>query len=70
MTPIEFIEQCYKEASLLYKTDEEFAKKAREMTLRLQRGDPKAMAIWRMIRAISLAEMSKIYERLDVKMRI
>ena len=60
------LEEIYPEASKRSKEDEEFRKEAEENTRRLQSGYKPFMAIWRHIMDVSVADLKKNYDRLDV----
>lgn len=60
------LEKIYPEASARKKVDPEFAEKAHIATYELQNGRPGYRAIWRHIMNVSLADIRKIYDNLDV----
>ena len=60
------LEQIYPAASARSKVDPEFSARAHEATLRLQQGHPGYMAIWKHIMNVSVADLRKNYENLDV----
>jgi len=60
------LEDIYPAASARSKEDGEFKARAQAATLRLQSGYAPFMAIWKHIMAVSLADLRKNYENLDV----
>ena len=60
------LEEIYPTASLKKKEDPEFAEKAHIATYELQQGRPGYRAIWNHIMRISLADLHRIYDALDV----
>jgi len=60
------LEEIYPTASAKSKVDEEFAKKAHEATYQLQHGQPGHYALWKHIMAVSVADLRKNYDNLDV----
>ena len=60
------LEQIYPAAAARKKEDEVFAEKAHTATYELQQGRPGYRAIWKHIMNVSLADMRKIYDNLDV----
>jgi len=60
------LEEIYPAASAKSKTDEGFARKAHEATYQLQHGHPGYTALWKHIMAVSVADLKKNYEKLDV----
>ena len=60
------LEQIYPAASAKKKEDEAFAEKAHTATFELQSGRPGYRAIWQHIMKLSVADMTKIYDDLDV----
>lgn len=61
------LEQIYPAASARSKEDAEFSAKAHEATLKLQQGDKGYMAIWRHVMNVSVADLKKNYENLNVE---
>ena len=61
------LEQIYPTASARSKEDAEFSAKAHEATLKLQQGDRGYMAIWRHVMNVSVADLKKNYENLNVE---
>ena len=60
------LEEIYPTASNRKKEDPEFAEKAHIATYQLQQGRPGYRAIWNHIMRISLADLHRIYDALDV----
>ena len=60
------LEQIYPAASARKKDDPDFADKAHTATFELQQGRPGYRAIWQHIMKLSVADMTKIYDDLDV----
>ena len=60
------LEQIYPAASAKSKEDEAFAEKAHEATHQLQEGKRGYRALWRHIMNVSLADMKRNYEKLNV----
>ena len=60
------LEEIYPAASAKKKEDEAFADKAHTATYELQTGRPGYRALWQHIMHLSLADMRKIYDNLDV----
>ncbi len=60
------LEEIYPRASARSKEDDEFRKKAEDNTRRLQEGYAPFMAIWRHIMDVSVADLKKNYDKLDV----
>ncbi len=60
------LEEIYPTASAKKKDDPEFAEKAHIATFELQQGRPGYRAIWNHIMRISLADLHRIYDALDV----
>lgn len=60
------LEEIYPAASAKKKDDEAFAEKAHTATFELQSGRPGYRALWQHIMRLSLADMRKIYEDLNV----
>ena len=60
------LERIYPEASARKKVDPDFAEKAHVATYELQSGRPGYRALWRHIMNVSLADIRKIYDNLDV----
>ncbi len=60
------LEEIYPAANVKSKEDEAFKERAQEATLKLQNGYPPYRAIWDHIMRISLADLKKNYDALDV----
>ena len=60
------LEEIYPAASAKKKENEEFAEKAHTATFQLQNGRPGYRALWQHIMRLSLADMRKIYDDLNV----
>lgn len=60
------LEEIYPTASAKSKEDEAFAKKAHDATAELQQGKPGYRALWKHIMAVSVADLKKNYDNLDV----
>ena len=60
------LEEIYPAASAKKKEDEAFAEKAHNATFELQQGRRGYRAIWQHIMKLSVADMTKIYDNLDV----
>ncbi len=62
----ELLNDIYPFASQKSKTDEAFLEKARDTTAKLQKGDPQYTQIWRNMVDVSIADIKKTFDRLDV----
>ena len=60
------LEEIYPAASAKKKVDEDFADRAHTATYELQQGRPGYRAIWQHIMKLSVADMTKIYDNLNV----
>ena len=60
------LEEIYPAASAKSKVDEEFKAKAHEATAKLQSGYAPYIAVWKHILAVSVADLKKNYENLNV----
>ena len=60
------LEEIYPAASAKKKEDEDFAERAHTATFELQSGRPGYRALWQHIMRLSLADMRKIYDNLNV----
>jgi len=60
------LEEIYPAASAKKKEDEAFAERAHTATFELQQGHPGYRAIWQHIMKLSVADMTRIYDDLDV----
>ena len=61
-------EDLYRRANAHFKSDEEFAAKARRRVVALQGGDEETRAIWRQLIDVSLAGFNATYQRLGVRL--
>lgn len=62
------LEKLYKEAAAECKEDKQAAKICHDYLIRLQQSEPKLLDNWHKIIRISMAEVYRIYELLDVKL--
>ncbi len=60
------LEEIYPTASARKKEDPEFAEQAHTATFELQKGRPGYRALWRHIMDLSLGDLHRVYDRLDV----
>ncbi|MCD2491224.1 arginine--tRNA ligase [Lacrimispora sp. NSJ-141] len=60
------LEEIYPAASAKSKADEAFAEKAHDATFKLQSGDRGYMALWNHILNVSVSDLKKNYEKLNV----
>lgn len=60
------LEEIYPSASAKSKTDPAFAAKAHDATFQLQNGNPGYRALWQKIMEVSLADLKRNYEKLNV----
>lgn len=60
------LEEIYPAASLKSKEDKAFAERAHQSTLKLQNGDPACRALWEHIMHVSVADLEKNYNNLNV----
>jgi len=63
---IDELEKIYPAASARAKEDPEFAERAHQKTLLLQSGDPECRKKWNQIMEVSLADLKKNYDKLNV----
>lgn len=61
------LEQIYPAASARSKEDPEFSARAHEATLKLQQGNPGYMAIWHHVMDVSVTDLKKNYQKLNVE---
>ena len=61
------LEEIYPAASGKSKVDEAFKERAHQATVKLQNGDPAITAIWKHIMAVSLKDLRKNYDNLNVE---
>ena len=64
------LEEIYPAASAKAKEDEAFKARAHENTYRLQHGDLACLALWKHITEISIADLKKNYDRLNVSFEL
>lgn len=62
------LETFYKAAKKRFDESEEFAKRARELVVALQSGEPKCRALWQQFIDVSLSHCQEVYDRLGVKL--
>lgn len=67
-TELKDLEVFYQRASELFKTDEEFADRAREFVVRLQSGDAKCHGLWELFINESIRHCQAIYDLLDISL--
>ncbi|MCH7741502.1 MAG: arginine--tRNA ligase [Proteobacteria bacterium] len=60
------LEKFYQSASALFRTDEAFAKKARNFVVKLQSGDEKCLALWKEFIAESTRHCQAVYDQLNI----
>lgn len=65
-TELKDLEQFYRSASALFRTDEEFAAKARSYVVKLQGGDEKCLALWEKFIAESIRHCQAVYDKLNI----
>lgn len=65
-TELKDLEQFYRVASNLFKTDEAFAAKARDYVVRLQGGDEHCLKLWRLFIEESIDHCQAVYDKLDI----
>jgi arginyl-tRNA synthetase len=64
------IEAFYKQANEKFRSDEEFAQRARQQVVELQAGDKNALHAWEVFRTESLKHCQEIYDRLGVMLSV
>ncbi len=64
------IEAFYKQANEKFRSDEDFARRARQQVVELQAGDQNALRAWEVFRNESLKHCQEIYDRLGVMLNI
>ncbi|MDB4068759.1 arginine--tRNA ligase [Pseudomonadales bacterium] len=62
------LEKFYMAASRLFKSDSEFAHKAREYVVRLQSGDPRCRALWQLFITESVKHCQAVYDKLNISL--
>ena len=65
---LEDLEVLYQEAKRLFDTDPDFARESRECVVKLQRGEPRTLTIWRDFLLLSMGHCKKVYEKLGVRL--
>ena len=65
--PIAELVRCYKAVNAATKTDETVLTTCREELVKLQQGDSENLGIWRKCVDLSLAQLRRIYDRLDIR---
>lgn len=65
-TELKDLEKFYRAASVLFRTDETFAVKARNYVVRLQGGDEKCLALWKEFIAESIRHCQAVYDKLNI----
>jgi arginyl-tRNA synthetase len=58
--------QLYPQASARAKEDEAFRTKARKYTAAMQEGHPGFIALWRHFKSVTVADLKRLYDRLDI----
>lgn len=67
---VEEITELYKKANIRCKEDEKAKETARIITAKMQDGDPEYRKIWKHIRDVSVEDVKKNYENLDVNFNL
>ncbi|MDR1694139.1 MAG: arginine--tRNA ligase [Lactobacillaceae bacterium] len=67
---VEEITELYKKANIRCKEDEKAKETARIITAKMQDGDPEYRKIWKYIRDVSIEDVKKNYENLDVNFNL
>ncbi|MBT7371551.1 MAG: arginine--tRNA ligase [Gammaproteobacteria bacterium] len=67
-TELKDLEQFYQKASELFRTDEEFARDAREFVVKLQSGDDACRSLWQRFINESISHCQAIYALLDISL--
>ena len=62
------LEGFYRRAKIRFDEDQEFADRSREYVVKLQAGDPGALALWQKFVTVSLNHCQKIYDRLGTRL--
>ena len=62
------LERFYMAASRLFKSDPEFAHRAREYVVRLQSGDPRCRALWQLFITESVKHCQAVYDKLNISL--
>ncbi len=66
--PLSKLEELYKEASAESKADPDKAQAYQQCIVKLQQGDPELLDIWQKVVRVSMAEVYRIYDQLNVKL--
>jgi arginyl-tRNA synthetase len=65
-TELKDLEVFYKKASALFKSDEEFAIRARAYVVRLQSGDDRCLELWQQFISESINHCQRVYDKLNI----
>jgi arginyl-tRNA synthetase len=65
-TPVEELERIYVKSYNMSKEDETWRDRAKAELVKLQKGDPENLALWKKFIELTLSEFNRIYKRLDV----
>src|SRR5690606_20457343 len=65
--PLEEFERLYKAADAACKADPAALDEARQELVRLQNGEPDAVALWQQVNRLSIDSLNRIYARLGVR---
>ena len=65
-TELKDLEVFYKKASALFKSDEEFAIRARAYVVRLQSGDDRCLELWQQFISESINHCQGVYDKLNI----
>jgi arginyl-tRNA synthetase len=65
-TELKDLEKFYQQASAMFRTDADFAEKAREFVVRLQSGDARCLQLWQAFIEESIRHCEEVYEKLDI----
>ncbi|MFT7131576.1 MAG: arginyl-tRNA synthetase [Cyclobacteriaceae bacterium] len=63
------LEKFYMAASKLFKSDPEFARRAREYVVRLQSGDSHCLTLWQQFIDESISHCQAVYDKLNISLR-
>lgn len=69
-TELKDLEKFYQAASKLFKSDPEFAKKAREFVVRLQSGDEKCLRLWQQFIDESIDHCQNLYALFNITLKV
>jgi len=67
-TELKDLEQFYKDAKVRFDESEEFANKARDYVVKIQRGDEHCLKLWQSFIDASLGHCEEVYEKLNVNL--